>query len=180
MSTENIETTQDAKARAKAEKAYTKATRPWYKKKRFWLLGIVAIILVFTLTSGGDDNGADDTAKIATSSSQETTAQEEAPLVVSAQELIDALDNNALAAATEYEGKLVTVTGILSNIDSSGDYFSLKGTEDFALTTILVKIDEEHLSTVSSFTPEQEITVTGRITSVGEVLGYSMDAETIN
>lgn len=44
----------DAKAQAAAEKAYRKASRPWFKKKRFILpLILVAIILISSLANGG-------------------------------------------------------------------------------------------------------------------------------
>jgi hypothetical protein len=48
-----------AKAQAKAEKAYRKATRPFYKKKRFILLAVIALIVIIAVaTSGGDDSGS--------------------------------------------------------------------------------------------------------------------------
>lgn len=51
----------DARARAKADKAYLKAQRPWYKKKRFIipLLLILLIIIIVATTTGG--NNTDDT-----------------------------------------------------------------------------------------------------------------------
>jgi hypothetical protein len=50
----------EAKARAKAEKAYRKASRPWYKKKRFLLpLALVAIIVIVSVSNTG--GGGDDT-----------------------------------------------------------------------------------------------------------------------
>lgn len=64
---ENIQSTEtksDAKARAAADKAYKKANRPWFKKKRF-ILGLILllIIVISAATSGGDDSdSASDTA----------------------------------------------------------------------------------------------------------------------
>lgn len=44
----------EARAQASAEKAYRKAQRPWYAKKRFIVpLVVVALIAVFAATSGG-------------------------------------------------------------------------------------------------------------------------------
>jgi len=180
------ETPRDAKAELKAAKAYAKATRPWYKKKRFWLLGIIALIVIFALASGGDDETATDGA--GTTSSQGTAESSEAPaeepaeepaLVVTAQKLIEDLEENALAASQTYKGKRVTVTGTLSNIDASGDYFTLKGTDEFSLTNVQVFIEDDLVETVSGFKADQEVTVTGEITDVGELLGYSIQAETI-
>ena len=50
------QTPQDAKARAKAEKAYRKAQRPFYKKKRFIFPALfLLLIVVIAATSGGGD-----------------------------------------------------------------------------------------------------------------------------
>ena len=44
----------EGKAQAAAEKAYRKASRPWFKKKRFLLpLIIVAIIIIMNVANGG-------------------------------------------------------------------------------------------------------------------------------
>ncbi len=49
----------EARAQASAEKAYRKAQRPWYKKKRF--IGLLAIVLLIIIivasTSGGGGGG---------------------------------------------------------------------------------------------------------------------------
>ena len=42
----------EAKARAKADKAFQKASRPWFKKKRFWALGIIVIFAVGSALGG--------------------------------------------------------------------------------------------------------------------------------
>lgn len=43
-----------AQADAKAAKARAKALRPWYRKKRTWLLGVVLVIVIaIVATSGG-------------------------------------------------------------------------------------------------------------------------------
>lgn len=47
----------EAKADAKAAKARAKAMRPWYRKKRFWLLGAAVLLVVIVAASGGGDDG---------------------------------------------------------------------------------------------------------------------------
>lgn len=49
----------DAKAQAKAAKAYAKASRPWYRKKRWWFLAVVVLIVIIAVASsnGGGDSG---------------------------------------------------------------------------------------------------------------------------
>lgn len=50
------------KAAAKAAKAYAKATRPWYKKKRFILpIALVLLIVIISAASSGDET--DNTAE---------------------------------------------------------------------------------------------------------------------
>jgi hypothetical protein len=54
------QTPQDAKARAKAEKAYRKAQRPFWKKKRFILpaLFLLLIVVIAATAGGGDKTGS--------------------------------------------------------------------------------------------------------------------------
>jgi hypothetical protein len=54
---EDVVSHRDAKAAAKAAKAYAKAQRPWYKKKRFIApAGVVAVIAAIAIsTAGGSD-----------------------------------------------------------------------------------------------------------------------------
>lgn len=48
----------EAKAQASAEKAYRKAQRPWYKKKRFiGLLAIVLLIVIISVATSGGGGG---------------------------------------------------------------------------------------------------------------------------
>ncbi|OLT22162.1 hypothetical protein BJF81_13445 [Ornithinimicrobium sp. CNJ-824] len=94
--------------------------------------------------------------------------------------MIDDLESNALKAKTTYEGKLVTVTGYVGSIDASGNYFALDPEPDaFILTGVQVQIDESHIETVSNYSQGQQVSVTGTVTSVGEVMGYSIDADTL-
>ena len=70
----------DPRAQAKADKAYRKATRPWWRKKRFWLLGGVVLVVIIAIAS----NSGGDVAPPAEPSS-------------AAQETADATDPSALA-----------------------------------------------------------------------------------
>jgi hypothetical protein len=157
---------------SEANNAPKDAQRPWFKKKRFWAIGVV--VLVIAMQAGGgssdSDNSATDTA---------TQAPAEPATPVTAEELIAALEGNALKAKTTWEDQRVEITGIVDNIDASGDYFSLRGDDEFSFINVTVNIDESLVGAVSAFTIGQEVTVTGKITGVGEILGYSVDAESI-
>ena len=56
-----------AKAQAKAEKAYRKASRPFYKKKRFILLAVIALIVI-AINSGGDSGSSSSSSDSGSSS----------------------------------------------------------------------------------------------------------------
>jgi hypothetical protein len=173
MSEENG-TAKDGKAQAKADKAYKKASRKWFMKKRFWVLGVIAIAVAVNASGGGGSSSSSDSSS---ETSQEATATP--PVQVTAETLLTELEGNALAAKNSWDGKRVTITGTLDNIDASGDYFSLRGNNEFSFINVQVYIDDSFVDAVSAFKKGQTVTVTGEITGVGEIMGYSVDAQSI-
>lgn len=69
----------DAKAQAKADKAYKKATRPWFKKKRFILLGLIVLIFVIVAATGGGGDDSTATKDAGTVEEAAPAAEEAAP-----------------------------------------------------------------------------------------------------
>jgi ribosomal protein S1 len=169
----NGDSTKDSKAQAKADKAFKKASRPWFKKKRFWAIAIIAIFAIGNAVSGGGSSS--------TSSNQESasTETEVAAVAVTAEQLLSELEANALAAKNTWNDKKVVITGTLDNIDASGKYFSLRGDAEITFINVQIYIDDSFTSVVSSFKKGQSVTVTGEITDVGELLGYSVKAISI-
>lgn len=169
-----------AQARPVARQAAPKEKKPIWK--RWWAWAAVIVVLYIFIVSAGDSGKSPSTS--APSSSTAQTTQEEtpapAPMVVTVDELVADLRDNALKAASTYKDQYVELTGRLSNIDSDGKYFSLGIlSSEFSLDTVLCRIKSEHLDTVMNFSKDQEVTVTGKITAVGEVLGYTVQVETI-
>ncbi len=159
------------------------AKKPIYKRWWVWAAGIFVLFVLIASAGGGDNNSATSTPGTSTSTAQDVAPEPEpaiVPIVVTTDNLIDDLRDNALKAASTYNDQYVELTGKLSNIDSSGKYFSLsKLADDFSFDSVLCRIDDNHLDTVMDFTMGQTVTVTGKITAVGEVLGYTMKVETI-
>ena len=150
---------------------------PIYKRVWFWILVILLILLV------GGSMGSNSNDK--PTSSGETTTQEEQQNIeyaeVTTDELSDALDKNAMNASDTYKGKYFAVTGRLSNIDSNGKYISLVDVNDelsFNVIQCYIKNDEQ-LEKVKQMSIDDTVTVKGKITDVGEVLGYYMDIDSI-
>lgn len=118
------------------------------------------------------------------SASQGATSGQPAPepeiLTVTADQLLDALDENALKASHDYLDKRVRIEGHLSNIDASGEYFTLDRKKGrFSFAAIHMSIEPEHRGAVMEFTADQIVVATGTITGVGENLGYRVRVETI-
>lgn len=94
------------------------------------------------------------------------------------EELFDDLENNAMNAQKRFEGKHVKISGYIENIDASGKYFSIQETNDytgsFYRITIYLNGDTQRTA-LSKYKVGDKIKVKGKITSVGEVLGYGMD-----
>ena len=162
----------------------SKAKKPFYK--RIWFIAVAAIFVIAVISSatGGGSSTESPTASdtnVAETTTEEApaAAPEEPALEISAAKLVKDLEANALNAKTSYNGKLVKVTGTLGNIDASGKYFSLDPDDGFYITSVQIYIDEELIPTVSAFSKGQSVTVTGKITDVGELLGYSVDAISI-
>jgi hypothetical protein len=162
----------------------SKDKKPFYK--RIWFIAIAAIFVIAVINSamGGGSSTETPTASdtnVAESTTEEApaAAPEEPALEITARKLVEDLEANALNAKTSYDGKLVKVTGTLGNIDASGKYFSLDPDDGFYITSVQIYIDEELIPTVSGFSKGQSVTVTGKITDVGELLGYSVDAISI-
>ena len=177
MSNES-DTPKDAKARAKADKVYQKASRPWFKKKRFWLLGVVGVVVVLQALGGGGDS-SETSSNDSGQQEQNQTTVAVTPIAVTAEQLISDLKENALAAKTSWIDKYVTVTGILTNIDASGDYFVLRGDEEFEFIDVRISIDDSFVGVVSAFKMGQSVTVTGMVSGVGEIMGYDIKAQSI-
>lgn len=181
---------QDPKAAKAAAKAYAKASRPAYKKKRFIIPAVIAAIAIGVNAGGGSsDTEAVNTASESTAAApaaakpaaKKPAAKPAAPAMkASAKEMIAVLESNALKAKNTYKGKQVIVSGFVGNIDASGDYFSLLPEPDaFVLTAVQVYTSREFQDQVANFSAGQPITVTGKITDVGEIMGYSLKAETL-
>lgn len=151
-----------------------KKKKPIYKRWWFWV--IIVIVVIGLIPNGGDT----DDAGTETGGDTVQTEPEVEYLSVSVSELHEALEANALNASDTYKGKHVEITGLVKVIDSSGKYISIypEG-DDWTILGVQCYIknndQKEYVKTLSQ--GESVVTIRGKITSVGEVLGYSLDIE---
>lgn len=96
---------------------------------------------------------------------------------VNLKDMFTALDENALKAEKEYQGAYIKFTGAINNIDSDGDYISVKAIgDDWGFDSVQCYVtDESQLDIILEKSVGDTVTVSGKIKSVGEVLGYSLD-----
>lgn len=184
----------DPKAQAKADKAYAKAMRPWYKKKRF-IIPLAVIVLAIAgsaLGGGGDDvSSANDdptSSSVEPSGSEEKdTSKKEAPkekkvevVQVSAGDLLKEFEGNELAADSKYKGKRLQVTGVVEKIDTdlfddSKYILQIGSGGDFEITFVNCHdIDTDSLSTVNK---GDDVTVVGDFDDGGDLGVELMNCE---
>ena len=97
---------------------------------------------------------------------------------VELQAMLDELDANAMRAAQKYQDKHIEVTGKIKSFDSDGKYITIEPCD-----AIKLNLDTVHCSIESdaqkTFLLEKSVgdvvTIRGKVYSIGEVLGYSME-----
>lgn len=157
-----------------------KNKKPIYKKWWFWLIIVVVVIAI--AVSGGDSEPSD------VPESSDKPVKTEAPVIeyiaVDVTELFDALNANAMKAKDTYYEKYLEITGYLGTIDSSGKYIGLTANPDdfdyvFSSITCNIKSDEQR-ETIMEMNAEEKIIIKGKITDVGEIMGYTLNIDSIS
>lgn len=133
------------------------------------ICGVFAVlVLVGIMLPDGDNNTARE-------------AKQREYITVSVSTLVNELENNAAAAQKKYKNKYVKVTGKLGTIDSDGDYISIDDPADaFSITGVqcfINKNDKKQSNFVLNLRKGQTVTAYGKITDVGELLGYHLEVD---
>ncbi len=163
-----------------------KNKRPLYKRPWFLVLAVLLVLALAGSLGGQSQSSApeesDGTAAQENSAPAETASGESidySPCSVS--EMMELLGSNALKASEQYKGQYVEATGRLAVIDSDGKYIALHPqNNDFSIIGVQCYIkNEAQKAAVMELSVGDTVTVRGKITAVGEVLGYSLDIEEI-
>ena len=155
------------------------------KKKKKWIIPLVIVLSIFFIIGvfSGDSNENNNTnedsnvTNVGSNNNSSQTQENIEYIKVTKDELDEALENNAAAAKDTYKNKYVEISGKLGTIDSDLKYISLVSSTnswDFIGIHCTIKTNEQK-EIVKTLSKEQEITVKGKITDVGEVLGYYLD-----
>ena len=156
-----------------------KNKKPIYK--RGWFIALCVIVVIAAVSSAGGEESkpaGGTTGSESASAYVSTPAEQEIVYTVcSVDEMVDMLEANAMKAENTYNDQYVEVTGRLSNIDSDGKYISINPIKDeWAFTGVqcFIKKDEQKQQ-VMEMSKDDRVTVRGKITSVGELLGYQLN-----
>lgn len=166
-----------------------KTKKPFYKKWWFWV--IVAIVVISVVGSSGDDETTkvaepDTTVETGAPSASEPKAELEKEEIVyesvDLQAMFDALEENAMKAEKNYQNKLLEFECKISNFDSDGQYISVEpvGASEWNFTTATCNIKND---AQRDFLIEKNvgdiITVKGKVKSIGEIIGYTLDIKEV-
>lgn len=145
-----------------------------------WIIIAVVVIGIIGAAMGGNDG-----AQTNNSGSKTESAKKEEKKIeyqqVSVDEMMSALNDNAAAASEQYKGKYLEITGKLSVIDSDSKYISLNPENDeFAIVGVqCFTKNSEQKEIIKTLSKDSSVTVKGKCTEVGEVMGYSLDIDEI-
>ena len=141
-----------------------------------WLI-VIIVIVAMSIISNTITDYEEPTNGTSNGTSSNQQPEEIKYIKVSKDDLDEALENNAASAKEKYNKKYVEITGKLGTIDSDLKYISLESTtKEFDFNGVFCRIkNSEQKEIVKTLSSDQEITIRGKITDVGEVLGYYLD-----
>lgn len=147
------------------------------KKIPTWLIIVAAIVVIGIIATSGSDENTENNS----TTNESTITEKKEYIKVTVDQLEDELENNAAAAKEKYNNKYVEVSGKLGTIDSDMQYISLLSeTDEWDLLGIHCTIkNDSQRNKVKQLTKDQKLTIKGKITDVGEVLGYYLNVEDI-
>lgn len=145
-------------------------------------VGVVVALGIIGAAAGGGSSSSSNSSVAGTPTAkvEETTA---APIEYTAYNVADMMNDlksNAMNASDKYKGQYLEITGKLSVIDSNGKYISITPDDPFAILGVqcYIKSDEQK-DAIKTKSIGDSITVKGKCTDVGEVLGYSLDIDSV-
>ena len=156
-----------------------------FKKWWFWAVIAILVVAIIAGSGGGDENDPADHGDQQTNITTDTTQNAEEAQgnyeLIDLQTMVDDLDSNAMRAEEKYLNKQIEITGKIANIDSDGSYISIDPVNsDFNLTSVMCYIkNDAQKAIIMDKSKDDTITIRGKVKSIGEILGYSIDIKEI-
>lgn len=141
---------------------------------KFIVLAVIVIAIIASIAA----NGSDDSSSTSDAGKKTETISY---ISYDLSDMFDELDSNAMVAEETYTDAYVEISGKISNIDSDGSYISIEPNDgDFYFIGMQCYLsDDEQRDVVKTKSVGDMVTIKGQITDVGEIMGYSMDIDSI-
>ena len=166
-----------------------KNKKPFYKNPLIIALIVVVIIAVAASVGGNDpsnsNQGNNNTISNNSDGNTNNTSESNSPEITytayNMSELMSDLETNAMKASDKYKGQYVEITGRLDAIDSDGAYITLDAADNYTLANITCYIRAtEQKDVIMDATIGDTLIVKGKITDVGDVMGYFLNIDEIS
>lgn len=161
----------------------------WKKGVKIGITVFFAVVLLAAIFGGSSsDSGSSSGQTQGQSNSSQSETQNNSQSArdyqtVSIRDMLDALESNALKAEDTYMDKYIQFTGYLDQIDSSGSYVTVKAMDadewDFMASIECGIETEEQKNAVMEMNSGDKVTVKGKVTMVGDILGYYVEMDSI-
>lgn len=141
--------------------------------KKWWFWVIIAVVVIVIGASVGNEE-----TTVTKNDSAQDVAEEILYETVDLQTMFNDLDSNAMKAETNYQKKNIEFKCKIKNFDSDGNYIGVEpvGASEWNFATAICYIKNE---SQKDFLIQKNvgdiITIRGKVKSIGEVLGYSID-----
>ena len=168
-------------------KCGAKNKKPIYKK--WWFYALIVFILIGVIGGSQGDGTTSSSSSVGKSTSVKGEVQTKPtpePITYThydVTELFDALKANAMKAQKIFNDQYVEIEGYLGTIDSNGKYIGLGAGEnnyDYLFQEVQCYLNsDEQKNTILDMNKGDKLIVRGKIFSVGEILGYSLNIDSI-
>ena len=153
MSNENIPIMQNDLQNAK---------KPIFKKWWFWLIIVLAVLLIIGIAVG---TSGKDTSKPSGSSTGISSTEKAETIKISSVDLLAAYDDNAVKADTDYKDKLLEVSGVVKNIDKdvlNDVYVTINDGGELSIIAVQCYFeDEDEITKTANLKAGDEVTIIG-------------------
>ncbi|MBQ4155868.1 MAG: hypothetical protein IJD90_03585 [Clostridia bacterium] len=145
--------------------------------KRWWFWFIIVIVIFAVAVAGGSSDDSQTNTSSENSTTISTTVKKQTYEKVDLRTMIDDLKENALKAEKTYQDKYVRINARITGFDSDGNYVSVEpvNAEQFDFTSVTCEINnDEQLNFLLEKSTGDTVVIKGQVTSVGELLGYTI------
>ena len=151
-------------------------------KRIIGLVCIASFVILGVINSDSASSNSSNYSSSATSNSKQVQESPKNYAEANIDVLLDDVKRNAAKANKNYKGKYVKIVGgVVKNIESNARYINIEGSDPYS---ILINVqcypkNDSVKNAMLELSVGQFVTVYGKITDVGEIMGYSLDLEKI-